>query len=163
MSQTIRTFGAGLLASAWLAQHYQMVYLHTVGETDINYAYDLAIRAMGGSGPAEVLGLGGYVIAVYLLLCLGAGMLLAGFLWPLLETTVLGLLGLPAFLWRMCRDWHGEDSRCQAKPHRDTWRDCFDLDLGEVEVCTPESEASSTRKSSLSGTLKLPLARSIPE
>ena len=100
MRQSIRTFGAGLLASAWLAQHYQMVYLHTVGETDINYAYGLAIRVMG-PGPADVLGIGGYVIAVYLMLCLGAGLFLAGVAWPMLESALLELLALPARLWQV--------------------------------------------------------------
>jgi hypothetical protein len=70
MSRTVRTLGVGFLVSAWLLNH-------SFGN------YTAATR---------IVGFGGNPAIAHLLLCTGAGLFLAGLLWPGVEFGMLDLL-----------------------------------------------------------------------
>lgn len=96
--QSVRTIGAGLLFSAWLAYHYQIQFIQWAGQATLNYAFDEAIRVESQSA-AYTLGLDGYLLAIYLMTCLGAGLLAAGLVWPTLDGLLMNLIDLPARLF----------------------------------------------------------------
>lgn len=95
--RSVRTVGVGLLFSAWLAYHCQIPFIRWAGQSTLNYAFDLAIRVESQS-VANTLGLDGYLLAIYLMTCLGAGLLAAGLVWPTLDGLLMNLIDLPARL-----------------------------------------------------------------
>lgn len=88
--RTIRTLGAGLALSAVLMKHYFIPFVQNYATDQASYAYLLALHVSAGSTVAHALGLDVFVPAIFIMACLGAGLLIAGSLYPSCEAAIEG-------------------------------------------------------------------------
>ncbi|OCX69282.1 hypothetical protein A6M27_16565 [Acidithiobacillus thiooxidans] len=87
MSKAIRTLGVGLLTSGWLFYTYQIPFIKYMAQASTHLPYELAVHTLSRTD-AGLLGMGDYIVLLYTLLCLGAGLLITGILWPFVENTI---------------------------------------------------------------------------
>lgn len=85
---TVRTFAVGLLLSAHLLFRFQLTavaYFQNVAANSPVTAFWLAMNTLSPQ-EAHVMGAEYYHLAIYIFMCLGTGMAIAGVLYPLIET-----------------------------------------------------------------------------
>lgn len=87
MSRAIRTLGVGLLGSGWLFYTYQIPFIRYIAQMTVRFPYEIAVHSMSKTS-ANLLGMNDYIVILYTLMCLGAGFLIAGVVWPFVENSV---------------------------------------------------------------------------
>ena len=108
---SLRTAGVGLFLAMALAYHFQIDFLNWTAHSQTILRWEFAYTAMAGVHSGQLLGLGDYFVIAYLVACLGAGLFLAGLLWPSLDETLIALLNLPAhLLFRLIYRLQGYDT-----------------------------------------------------
>jgi hypothetical protein len=94
----VRTFAAGLLLTAFLMNHFALTavrYFQYVMNAPVT-AFWLALNTLSPSVD-HITGAEYYYLAIYVLGCLGAGLAVAGVVYPFLESCfVAGLSFIPA-------------------------------------------------------------------
>lgn len=114
MSQTIRTVGVGFLGAGWLAIHYQAEFVFWAGGGNSPAFRDLVALQANSPLVAHIIGVGMYYPAIFILGCLGAGLIAAGMVYPFLENTFSTLLEI---IGRLLSKPHSVGHLSGAKPH----------------------------------------------